>query len=103
MYIDEEGTFWAATRNGAYYINKYTGWSELRLKATDVSDIEENDRYSMWIATKGDGLYLYNRQDRSIKKYQHSSANSHSLINNYVLCLYKDNRNRLWVSTENGE
>ena len=102
MYIDEEGIFWAATHSGVYYINKYTGWSELRLKVTDVSDIVENDRYSMWIATKGDGLYLYNRQDRCLTKYQHSSSNPQSLINNNVLCLFKDSRNRLWVSAENG-
>jgi len=101
MYVDEEGTFWVASHSGVYYINTYTGWSELRLKATDVSDIVENDRYSMWIATKGDGLYLYNRQDKSIIKYKHSNK-AHSLINNYVLSLFKDSRNRLWVSAENG-
>jgi signal transduction histidine kinase/ligand-binding sensor domain-containing protein/DNA-binding response OmpR family regulator len=102
MYIDEEGTFWTATYRGVYYINKYTGWSELRLKATGVSDIVENDRYSMWIATKGDGLYLYNRQDRGITKYRHDSSKANSLINNYILSLFKDTRNRLWVSAENG-
>ncbi|MGZ4035248.1 MAG: two-component regulator propeller domain-containing protein, partial [Bacteroidia bacterium] len=72
-----------------------------RLKATDASDIVENDPYSMWIATKGDGLYLYNRQDRSLTKYRHNSSN-HSLINNNVQCLFKDSRNRLWAATENG-
>lgn len=102
IYIDEDATLWAATHSGVYYINKYTGWSELRLKAADVSDIVANDRYSMWIATKGDGLYLYNRQDRCLTKYQHNSQNLHSLINNYVLCLFKDSRDRLWISTENG-
>lgn len=102
IYTDEEGAFWVATHSGVYYINKFSGWSELRLKAIDASDIAENDPYSLWIATKGDGLYLYNRQDRSLKKFQHSNSGSRSLINNYVLSLYKDNRSRLWVSTENG-
>lgn len=101
MYIDREGAFWVASHSGIYYINKYSNWSELRLKATDASDIVENDPYSMWIATKGDGLYLYNRQDRSLVKFQHSD-NNHSLINNNVQCLFKDSRNRLWASTENG-
>ncbi|WP_157580511.1 hybrid sensor histidine kinase/response regulator [Segetibacter koreensis] len=101
FYIDQEGAFWVATHGGVYYINKYSNWSELRLKATNASDIVENDPYSMWIATKGDGLYLYNRQDRSLTKYRHNSSN-HSLINNNVQCLFKDSRNRLWAATENG-
>ena len=102
MYIDQEGAFWVASHGGVYYINKFSDWFELRLKGIDASDIAEKDPYSLWIATKGDGLYLYNRQDRSLTKYHHNSRNPNSLINNYILCLYKDSRNRLWVSAENG-
>lgn len=102
IYIDKEGAFWVAGHSGVYYINKFSAWSELRLKAIDASDIIENDPYSIWVATKGDGLYLYNLQQRSLVKYQHSKENIHSLINNYVSRLFKDTRNRLWVSAENG-
>ena len=55
----------------------------------------------IWLATEGDGLYLYNMKTKELKNYRHEDGRS-GLNSNYVRSLALDTENRLWVGTYGG-
>ncbi|TYA74392.1 hybrid sensor histidine kinase/response regulator transcription factor [Seonamhaeicola marinus] len=65
-----------------------------------VSDIIQDHKGFIWIATNSTGIYKFNGIDYT--PYKHILNDSTSLSSNRVECAFIDNRNRLWVGTENG-
>ena len=55
----------------------------------------------IWLATEGNGLYLYNMKTKELKNYRHEDGRS-GLNSNYVRSLALDTENRLWVGTYGG-
>lgn len=55
----------------------------------------------IWMATEGDGLYLYDTQSKTLKNYRHEDKQS-GLNSNYVRSLALDTENHLWVGTYGG-
>ena len=55
----------------------------------------------IWLATEGDGLYLYDVKSKEWKNYRHADGKS-GLNSNYVRSLALDTENRLWVGTYGG-
>ncbi|MDE5700918.1 MAG: hybrid sensor histidine kinase/response regulator, partial [Bacteroides sp.] len=55
----------------------------------------------IWMATEGDGLYLYNIQSKTLKNYRYEDKQS-GLNSNYVRSLALDTENHLWVGTYGG-
>lgn len=55
----------------------------------------------IWLATEGDGLYLYNIKTKKLKNYRYEDGRS-GLNSNYVRSLALDTENRLWVGTYGG-
>lgn len=55
----------------------------------------------IWIATEGEGLYMYDTKSKALKNYRHEEGNS-GLNSNYVRSLAVDQQNRLWVGTYGG-
>lgn len=55
----------------------------------------------VWLATEGDGLYLYDTKTRELKNYRYANGKS-GLNSNYVRSLALDTENRLWVGTYGG-
>lgn len=70
-----------------------------------VFDIKDAGNGWYWIATIGNGLYLYNSSTKESVRYQTNynpdDANSNVLTNNYVTCIYVV-KNKLFVSTTRG-
>ena len=56
----------------------------------------------LWIATEGDGLWMYNIKTNVGVSYHSSATNRGSLNSNYVRSLALDIYGRLWVGTYNG-
>lgn len=55
----------------------------------------------IWMATEGDGLYLYDTQTKKLKNYRAEDRKS-GLNSNYVRSLELDTENRLWIGTYSG-
>lgn len=55
----------------------------------------------MWLATEGDGLYMYDIKAKELKNYRYEDKTS-GLNSNYVRSLALDQENRLWVGTYSG-
>lgn len=55
----------------------------------------------IWLATEGDGLYLYDMKTKELKNYRYEDGKS-GLNSNYVRSLALDTENRLWVGTYGG-
>lgn len=55
----------------------------------------------IWIATEGDGLYMYDTKSKELKNYRAEDGKS-GLNSNYVRSLVLDAENRLWVGTYSG-
>lgn len=55
----------------------------------------------LWLATEGDGLYLYDTKSGELKNYRYASGKS-GLNSDYVRSLALDTENRLWVGTYGG-
>ncbi|NBC81880.1 MAG: hypothetical protein GVY19_00720 [Bacteroidetes bacterium] len=56
---------------------------------------------NIWVGTYN-GLKKYTIDGNLIKHYFHAEDNSHSLGHNWVLSIYKDSDNMLWVGTHGG-
>ena len=55
----------------------------------------------IWMATEGDGLYMYDTKSKVLKNYRYEDGKS-GLNSNYVRSLALDTENRLWVGTYSG-
>ncbi|MBS1562817.1 MAG: response regulator, partial [Bacteroidetes bacterium] len=61
----------------------------------------EDSHRRLWIGTDK-GLFLYQRETRSFRRFLHDSSNHASLPDDYVRALAEDKKGRLWVGTEEG-
>lgn len=55
----------------------------------------------IWMATEGNGLFLYDTNSKELKNYRYEDGKS-GLNSNYVRSLALDTENRLWVGTYSG-
>ncbi len=67
---------------------------------TGVSSIIQDHHGFIWIGTSGTGLYKFNGIEYTV--YRHKLRDSTSLSSSRIECSFLDNKNRLWIGTENG-
>jgi len=56
----------------------------------------------LWIGTENGGLYRFDRARQKFTRYQNAPGNPQSLNDNFVLSIYRDSSNTLWVGTNSG-
>lgn len=66
--------------------------------------IYEDSKGTIWIATKGDGLYKAREEgDRyRLTRYSSDPNNLYSLSDDNIYCVHEDSRGRLWLATFGG-
>jgi signal transduction histidine kinase/ligand-binding sensor domain-containing protein/DNA-binding response OmpR family regulator len=69
-----------------------------RLSSNVVSDIKEDDRGLIWIATDQGGLDLLDRTKLTVRNFRHSDE-ERSIPENTITTLYKDNTGTMWMGT----
>ncbi len=67
---------------------------------TGISNIIQDHYGFIWIGTSGTGLYKFDGIDYTV--YKHRLRDTTSLSSSRIECSYLDNKNRLWIGTENG-
>ena len=82
-----------------------TNESETSLSGDFISTIYRDRSDKVWIGTVGYGLNVARSGDDGkllFTRYEHNSADSASLSNNHVNCVYEDEQNNFWIGTKNG-
>lgn len=106
---DHEGEIWVGTDNGVYIIESdlssveplpVNSASELIVK--NIREIYFENGNRIWIGTDGEGLCLYNRDEKTLKNYVQDDFNSYSINHNSVYSIIKDKQGILWVGTTQG-
>ncbi|HET7732781.1 MAG TPA: two-component regulator propeller domain-containing protein, partial [Paludibacter sp.] len=98
---DDEGTLWIGTYGEGLMCYKPAS-SKLNMNPVDivpgmVTDLLiHND--SVWIATRSNGLILYNKRNAKKTIYNESTG----LASNYVKSMIRDDSGRIWFATAKG-
>ena len=105
-FIDNQ--YWLATDNGVYVvsqdykINKHYSTDSKDIKDTILSNnvrtITLLDNSLVWLGTLN-GLNIINLLSGDIDSYQ-AEQHKNALSNNYILKLYKDNAENIWIGTD---
>ncbi|SDP49723.1 Signal transduction histidine kinase [Mucilaginibacter sp. OK268] len=110
LFIDKQNDLWAFdTSNpvGVYYISpsknefKHIDKSSPSnpLNADLISDIIQDDKNMIWIATDHGGIDILNKSDFKIQYLVNREDDSKSLGQNSTISIYKDNSGIIWVGT----
>lgn len=65
----------------------------------------EDDRGSIWMGSKWDGIFKLEQKDAnhySIRKFSHEEGNPYSLSNNSIYSIHQDSQKRIWIGTYGG-
>jgi ligand-binding sensor domain-containing protein len=65
----------------------------------DVRRYMEDSRKRLWVATNGNGLFLYDKQKDSFIVYNTSNS---GIIDDYLLSIAEDKDHKLWLGSYNG-
>lgn len=106
---DDKGFLWLATQSG---LNKYNGksFSLFKHDSDDSTSISNNwvttlqnvpGKPFLWVGTSS-GLNKFDLTKETFKRYFHSEKNPHTLSNNRINSLYRDQDGVLWVGTQEG-
>ena len=103
-----ENDYWLATDNGLFivsadyqfkrHLNQNT--SETPILSNQIRAIEQINDTHVWLATKN-GLNTINLLNNEIKHHKSSPYNN-MLSENWLFDLYRDNTNKIWISSYGG-
>lgn len=109
---DNKRDFWIYNNTGTVRYVQAAGGEvrEFRLMSDEDLDYIDEERYSivhdsrglLWIATYGNGLYVYDLQKGDMQHFtvgERGGTNS-VISSDYLLCLMEDRLGNMWVSSE---
>lgn len=99
LHVDQDGKVWVGTNQGAFtYENKILRPITLDQDAEKirVRAFLEDQQGRFWMATDGMGVYRFSGED-----VVHIDK-ADGLPSNYVTCLEKDQKGRVWIGTREG-
>ena len=103
--MDQDGVVWVASVRGLRYFDKKTNRFE-RISHELLSNIFiytlfVDSKNNIWIGTRAQGLFRYNRQSGEIVNWI-SKENTPGLTDNYITAVFEDTKHRIWIGTNNG-
>ncbi|MCH5233443.1 MAG: hypothetical protein J1E78_07355, partial [Muribaculaceae bacterium] len=112
VIIDKNGDIWMHNHTGIlhYYDKNGDRLIPLRLFPTDMLGLIDMERYSIardnrnraWIATAGNGLFIYDPQSNTLEHFTTKGGNYEILPTDRLLVASSDNHGNIWVGAENG-
>lgn len=104
IYRTKDGNIYIGTLSGfCQYDSKNDSFRTLKqLDQIFVYDIIEDSHNNLWIASKRDGIWRYNRKTGKSYNYRHNPKDSTSPNSNWVIRVYIDQKQNLWFCTEGG-
>lgn len=110
MFIDRQNDIWVFNVNnphGIYYLNlKHNIFKHINtispgshLNSDVVTNITQDDKNKIWIATDNGGINLLNKNNFTIQYLVKREDNSKSLAQNGTISLFKDRTGIVWIGT----
>jgi signal transduction histidine kinase/ligand-binding sensor domain-containing protein/CheY-like chemotaxis protein/AraC-like DNA-binding protein len=110
VFIDKEDDIWAFVptySSGVYYIKNNLGTfrhldkgpAPNGLNTNVISNLIQDDKGRIWIATDHGGINVLNKQDFTIKYLLNREDDNKTVSQNSIILLYKDNAGIIWVGT----
>ncbi len=102
---DSSGNYWVGTIAG---LNTFDPETEIFTRVPEVgihafiSDIIEDRRGLIWVATQSEGLFSYNPRSRRWTNYICDPKDSRSIGHLNLISLAEDSKGNIWVATEGG-
>ena len=111
-FFEDKKNVWIGTSNGVfiyhrqsglfYDLNEYLkGFGKDELKGRMVFDIAGDRRSNIWFATDK-GIYMYNSKSKMLQSFNQIYNNATSTNIDRVYALAVDDKDHLWVGTNNG-
>src|SRR5665648_939977 len=107
LFIDSDRLLWVGSQAGLYvYDLKRKDWNtnmnrilykEIGNKV--IAGIQEDRDGTIWIATDGEGIYLFHKKDLSVLNLPFKGLDSKSISTNGLYCLLIDPTNLVWIGT----
>ncbi|MCF8365511.1 MAG: hypothetical protein K9H16_07010, partial [Bacteroidales bacterium] len=111
MYKDSKASEWIGTRGEGFYKIDQVKNGEFEFKrilpyntgtySINIHCFSEMDDNHLWVGTGGDGLWKYNKENNSIKRY-FTAKDGTGLSHPYVFALLQDSSQYLWIGTPSG-
>ncbi len=113
IYEDEKGIIWLGTLNGLDKYDPNTGhFTHFRNSPDDPNSISSNlvskitkvkdEPNLLWIGTVDGGLNKFDKINGRFTYYKNDRLNNFSISDDYIMSIYEDNSDVVWVGTLNG-
>lgn len=107
VFIDHNGTLWAATHDGLDRYDPVTGhFTTYRVEAQGVNPYylgaAEDRSGILWLGTESSGLLRFDPATGKFTLYQHQFDQPHTLNDNRVNAIHFDRSGAMWVGTQEG-
>jgi signal transduction histidine kinase/ligand-binding sensor domain-containing protein/AraC-like DNA-binding protein len=110
LFIDSKDALWAyipTYSSGVYYLNadktvfRHIGKGEGpdKLSTDVISDIIQDDKGQIWIATDHGGVGILSKDSFQLKVLMNREDDNKSLSQNSIISMYKDNTGIIWIGT----
>lgn len=96
VFEEENGRLWLGAEDGQIHIREAGFWRSENLNSIPTA-ISQNPNGQIWIATRGNGAFIYENAQQIDQFGQNEGA-----LSNTINCLLFDERNRLWIGTDKG-
>ncbi|MDR0430533.1 MAG: response regulator [Tannerellaceae bacterium] len=106
VFRDSKNRIWAGTYTGGLCLfNKESrtftryraGTDANSLQSDYIKSIQEDKRGFLWLGTNGGGLTRFDPDKNTFRTFR--SAENRGLVNDYIIILFIDSKNRLWIGT----
>lgn len=116
LFEDKSQTIWAGTSDGiikfkpdeflrnpkSFKIYRLNLEDKSSLNCNDVKTIFQDKDGQIWVGTAGGGLNLYIPESSSTAEHFEAFTTENGLSGNIISSIMEDEKNNLWISTENG-
>jgi signal transduction histidine kinase/ligand-binding sensor domain-containing protein/DNA-binding response OmpR family regulator len=104
IHLDKHGRIWVATMEGLnLYDKKQDAFIRIGKTYSIIIDIDEDKDGNLWLASQGEGLWLYDNKSRKLKNYRANDvSDGTALPDNQINCCMIDQSGKLWIGTFTG-
>ena len=109
LFVDHMGDLWIGANSGLSRYNpdcdclyQYPSFID-DIKLIMVNSITEDKNQNIWIGTRNDGLYRYDRKSDSFTRILYEASDFINLRNDRINNLLVDRNNNLWIGANSNE
>ncbi len=103
-FISHDGVLWISTQNSGllYRVDPFhKSIYSIPTVNRALSFLEDRKGY-LWVGTGGNGLLKYDQHRNLIKQYKNDPSDPFSLTDNWVVSLFQNQEDIIWVGTNKG-